>query len=66
MAKWLLPNPHTLPMVITLHSDGSVTAEFPALGECKGTEWDQSPWRARDKAILACAKAMVAKMEDQP
>jgi hypothetical protein len=59
---WLLKNPHTLSMVITLNPDGSVTADFPGL-ECAATVLDDDPWRARDRAILACAKLMVAKLE---
>jgi len=59
--RWLLKNPHTLHMIVTLNPDGTVTAAFPAL-ECEQTVFDNDPWHARDKAILACAEAMVAKL----
>jgi hypothetical protein len=64
MTLWLLKNPHSLSMFITLHSDGSVTADFPALRDCRGMAWDRDEWKARDKAILACAEAIVAKLTE--
>jgi hypothetical protein len=61
--SWLLKNPHTLPMVITLNYDGSVTASFPAVSGCAATAFDDDPWRARERAILDCAKLMVVLLE---
>jgi hypothetical protein len=61
--RWLLKNPHTLPMIITLNPDGSVTASFPGVSGCEATVYDDDPWKARDKAVLACAKQIVATLE---
>jgi len=61
---WILKNPHSLSMVVTMHSDGTVTAEFPAL-KAMGMAWAPSPWDARDKAILRCAEAMVAVFKSE-
>ena len=60
MTTWNLKNPHSLPMIIKLQSDGSVLAEFPALSGCRGVGVDTDIWKARDKAIFNCAQSMVA------
>lgn len=60
---WLLRNPHELPMVITLRADYTVYAEFPAVVGCFGIGVSTDPWKARDMAILNCAKAVVQRME---
>ena len=60
---WLLRNPHTLPMIITLLPDGTVSAEFPGVEDCKVAVRHSDPWRAREMAILKCAKLIVARME---
>lgn len=63
MSVFTLRNPHTLPMVIELTDDGEVKASFPALPGCEGTAFHADHWRARDVAILNCARAIVAKLE---
>ncbi len=64
MTRWLLKNPHTLPMRIAFNpEDGSVTARFPALAVSARIK-HADIWKARDLAVLACAKAMVDRLEE--
>jgi hypothetical protein len=65
MATHKLNNPHTLPMVIELRGDGEVRASFPAIPDCEGVSFNSDPWKARDEAILNCAKLIVAKMQPE-
>jgi hypothetical protein len=63
MTLWRLRNPHSLPMVITFHADGTVRADFPGIEGCSGMGIDVNVWKARDQAILNCARSMVEIME---
>jgi hypothetical protein len=50
-------------MIIEVNAGGEVRASFPALQDCEGTAFDPDPWKARDKAILNCAKEIVARLQ---
>jgi hypothetical protein len=65
MAEYILRNPHTLPMIIKLMGGGMVKASFPALSGCDGISTNPDPWKARDEAILNCARAIVDRLQTE-
>jgi hypothetical protein len=65
MTLWTLRNPHSLPMVIELIGAQTVRASFPAIPGCEGEATNLDPWKARDEAILNCAKSIVVNLQSE-